>query len=215
MTLSHVGRLGRVKFCLFKSESTDFSTNYCGLYYSDGKIQSSTSKGSRLPVDRLDSTCQVHDTSYALANGDIQLLNDADNIFFNANFGVDLRSSAYAVAVKYGNQINRTIFAIPFGIAALGYGLTASKLPPKFVSRSNDDNYSAFRPRTKKDFEDVKPQEPISGNLRGSVPDVVYQPKTENSTENCSDCRIQYNPYSTDKRRIRRNRRKRRGFIDY
>lgn len=145
----------------------------------------------------------------------MQLLNEADNTFFNANFGVDLRSSAYAVAVKYGNQIDRKIFAIPFGIAALGYGLAASKLPPKFVSRSNDDDYSAFRPRTKKDFEEAKPQVPISGNLRGSVSDVVYQPKPEKYIEACGDCRIQYNPYSTDKRRIRRNRRKRRSFIDY
>jgi len=90
-------------------------------------------------------------------------------------------------------------------------------LPPKFVSRSNDDDYSAFRPRTKKDFEEAKPQLPISGNLRGYNPDVVYQPKPEKDTDTCYDCdsSVQYNPYSTQKRRVRRNRRKRRNFINF
>jgi len=200
-----------------KESKTDFTRNYCGFYYSDGRIQSSTSKGSRLPVDELDLACQIHDSSYALSDGDWQLQEVADEAFFETTFGKDPTSSAYAVAVLYGNQIYRKIFAIPFGIAALGYGLAASKLPKKSSVSNNDDNYSAFRPRSKEDFEQSKPQVPYQPKLRGSIPDTVYAPESK-ETEPCVNCdaSLQYNPYTTGNyRSVKRNRRKRRNISSY
>lgn len=112
--------------------------------------------------------------------------------------------------------MQRNIFAIPFGIAALGYGLASSKLPKKSVVSSNDDNYSAFRPRTVSDFESSKPQTPIlnNGSLRGSTQQITYNPNSKDPVDTESslgDASVSYNPYSTAKRRrVKRNRSKRR-----
>ncbi len=90
-------------------------------------------------------------------------------------------------------------------------------MPKKTVASNNDDNYSAFRPRTIADFESSKPQTPINkeGNLRGTQSSVVtYSPNSKvpvNTDSSLGDASVYYNPYSTAKRRrVRRNRFKRR-----
>jgi len=118
--------------------------------------------------------------------------------------------------VKYGNKLSRSIFAIPFGIAAIGYGLAGSKLPKKDKRESNDDNYIAFRPRTVAEFEsgvipDYKP------SLRGNLQQASVQETSSTYNGNCTDCDTfsYWNPYSTGKARRRRNRRKRRNSYNF
>lgn len=56
--------------------------NYCGPYWSDGKLQTSVC-GSTEPVDEFDETCQAHDCAYALHHD----LQEADFRFAKANLG--------------------------------------------------------------------------------------------------------------------------------
>lgn len=94
----------------------DFSTNYCGAYWSDGKIQPSVAFGNSKPVSELDSTCLTHDREYALASSDVDR-DLADEKFFMANINnySDIRRPIYAIMVKYGNKILRSVNKFPMG----------------------------------------------------------------------------------------------------
>lgn len=84
----------------------DFTTNYCGMYWSDGKIQSSVVDGRSAPVSELDASCQKHDAAYAMAKDDGDL-NVADTNFYNNASRLGLRGRLYGNLVLYGNKVLR------------------------------------------------------------------------------------------------------------
>lgn len=84
----------------------DFTTNYCGMYWSDGKFQSSVANGTATPVNELDRTCMEHDASYALATSPADLV-AADNKFYEQNFLKGPKRTFYAILVKHGNKLAR------------------------------------------------------------------------------------------------------------
>lgn len=84
----------------------DFTTNYCGMYYSDGKIQSSVSDGLSEPVNELDYECREHDAAYALA-GSVFDLDAADNKFYKNTSKLGIRGKLYGNLVKHGNSVAR------------------------------------------------------------------------------------------------------------
>lgn len=86
----------------------DFTTNNCGMYWSDGKIQKSVSKFSTKPVNELDWTCQEHDRAYKLAKEQNDLT-VADNKFYESNKGKGPRRTLYAHLVRDGNFIIRNM----------------------------------------------------------------------------------------------------------
>lgn len=83
----------------------DFTTNYCGMYWSDGTIQSSV-VGHRDPVSELDAACMRHDAAYAVTD-DVSQRVDADNKFYSETSGLGLRGKVYGNLVKYGNKLAR------------------------------------------------------------------------------------------------------------
>jgi len=213
------------------SFKTDFSTNYCGPYWSDGKFQSSTSRGSRIPVNKLDLTCQIHDASYALANGDSQLLNQADDLFFESNFGDSLKSSSYAIIVKYGNRLIRTNLLLPFTSALVGGIINASNLPKSSQRfRGTPEELEAEARKETKEVQKAsnsafqyvlnfpkslpKTSEPSleksNSNQAAQVlePQVTYAPKTGNSISSENTGSVgSFNPYLTGRRRNKKRRR--------
>lgn len=84
----------------------DFTTNYCGAYWSDGTFQSSVADGKSTPVSALDAACQEHDRSYALSK-DLADLDAADNKFFDNVRSLGLRGYVYGNAVKHVNRLTR------------------------------------------------------------------------------------------------------------
>jgi len=85
----------------------DFTTNYCGPYYSDGKIQSSVAYGSSEPVSKLDAACQRHDHAYAVSQGDYDKA-VADTIFLQETKDLGFRGKLYGNLVYYGNKVFRS-----------------------------------------------------------------------------------------------------------
>jgi len=84
----------------------DFTTNNCGMYWSDGKIQSSVGKFHTKPVNALDAACQVHD--YELSNNPtITEQIAADNKFYETTRHLGIRGKIYGLLVKYGNKVLR------------------------------------------------------------------------------------------------------------
>lgn len=71
-----------------------FHGNYCGPYWSAGKLQRSV-VSDVLPTDEFDSTCKEHDSTYA-RNGDLKT---ADEDFYSANIGKGPLRSGAAIAV--------------------------------------------------------------------------------------------------------------------
>ncbi len=89
---------------------TDFTTNYCGPYWSDGHFQSSIEKPKSEPINSLDAACKRHDIAYAKAKGNIKLLNKADLDFYNEtvnNTDHPYRGFIYGNLVYYGNKVTR------------------------------------------------------------------------------------------------------------
>jgi hypothetical protein len=84
----------------------DFTTNYCGMYWSDGRIQASVKHGRSKPVSALDAACQIHDAEYATARSENDLF-AADNKFYNTTKSLGFRGNAYGSLVKYGNYAAR------------------------------------------------------------------------------------------------------------
>ncbi len=92
------------------SFKTDFTTNFCGPYWSDGKFQSSVEDPERKPVNRLDEACRRHDIAYAKAKGDITKLSQADLEFYNETSALTehpIRGFVYGRVVYYGNKLAR------------------------------------------------------------------------------------------------------------
>jgi len=85
----------------------DFTTNYCGPYWSDGKFQPSVAEGESSPVSDVDAACQIHDRDYALAEGAVDMLRQADTDFWNATRSLGAKGRLYGGAVSYFNQLAR------------------------------------------------------------------------------------------------------------
>jgi hypothetical protein len=93
----------------------DFTTNYCGPYYSNGKLQKSVI-GDRLPVNALDHCCFVHDALYS-SSADTSF---ADNLFIKCTNNIDdVRAPIYANLVKY---VNHPRMALNFLGRVIGLG---------------------------------------------------------------------------------------------
>jgi len=84
----------------------DFTTNYCGMYWSDGRVQPSVLNGSSQPVSALDTQCQLHDSAYARAISNTEL-DVADTNFYNNTNKLGFRGKLYGNLVYYGNKILR------------------------------------------------------------------------------------------------------------
>jgi len=84
----------------------DFTTNYCGPFWSDGKFQSSVANGISKPVSALDAACQRHDRQYATHN-DRHSLDVADTNFYNETKNLGFRGKLYGGLVSYFNQLSR------------------------------------------------------------------------------------------------------------
>jgi len=105
----------------------DFTTNYCGMYWSDGTIQSSV-VGSKKPVSELDAACMRHDSAYALSSDTGNRI-DADNKFYSETNKLGFRGKVYGNLVKHGNNVLREAemaFVLPF------MGLVGSSLATTF-----------------------------------------------------------------------------------
>lgn len=82
----------------------DFSTNFCGPYWSDGKFQSSVRKSTLPSLSEFDETCRIHDVTLANAHTEEEL-RSADLRFYNSNIGKGLKRSAAAILVKHINPL--------------------------------------------------------------------------------------------------------------
>jgi len=113
----------------------DFSTNYCGPYWSDGEFQSSV-VGNEPGVDDLDEACRAHDAAYATSSSLLDL-EAADNKFYNDTKELGVKGRIYGSVVLHGNRIARGTMAFMLPFAGLaGYGLLSgfglnSLLPKK------------------------------------------------------------------------------------
>jgi hypothetical protein len=193
-----------------KSDKTDFTTNYCGPYYSDGSIQRSVANGKKKPVSNLDNSCRDHDTRYALSNGDFDKLDEADEIFFREQFGKGFKASTYASVVKYGNKITRKTesLLIPlFGIVA--DFAVQSLLPQKgqrFQGTPDDiaaDKRAARAPRlVYNPPSKFRPIVDSQANFDLPKTSTVAKQKLAPVT----DASVYWNPYSTDKKKRFKNR---------
>lgn len=91
----------------------DLTTNYCGMYWSDGKFQSSVSDGQSKPVNALDSQCRAHDADYHLASSlrnreqRMEAERVADDKFHHNTKSLGLKGKLYGELVKHGNQVLR------------------------------------------------------------------------------------------------------------
>jgi hypothetical protein len=99
-----------IKISLFLSsyinDFMDFTTNYCGPYWSDGKFQSSVVDGKSNPVSQLDAECKRHDSAYATAKTEEDLVN-ADQQFYTATQTLGVRGPIYGNLVLHGNKVAR------------------------------------------------------------------------------------------------------------
>jgi len=84
----------------------DFTTNYCGPYWSDGKIQPSVEDGESAPVSDLDAACKRHDEAYAKARTETDLV-VADEQFYQETQDLGIRGPIYGSLVLHGNRIAR------------------------------------------------------------------------------------------------------------
>jgi hypothetical protein len=112
----------------------DISTNYCGPYYSNGKLQKSVI-GDRLPVNALDHCCFIHDALYA-GKADTSF---ADSLFIKCTEKINgVRAPIYANLVKYVNHPDMAFnfLSTVLGLGAAELALDSSALP---------DYYSAPR----------------------------------------------------------------------
>lgn len=112
----------------------DFTTNYCGPYWSNGKFQSSV-VGDVPPVNALDASCWRHDADYARATNMDDFI-AADNKFYLATRSQGFRGQLYGNLVLYGNKTLRggMAFFAPYlaGIyasAGVGAAISSSLLP--------------------------------------------------------------------------------------
>lgn len=86
----------------------DFTTNFCGPWWSDGKFQKSTCPQDTFPLNDFDFTCAEHDCSVSTAISE-QQVREADNKFYEHNLGKSLKRTTAALAVKHFHPILRKI----------------------------------------------------------------------------------------------------------
>jgi len=85
----------------------DPTTNYCGVYYSDGKFQPSVD-GTVPAVNDLDEACKQHDKQYYRHSDSPSKLNEADEIFYQVTKKIGgVRAPLYGYIVKHGNALRR------------------------------------------------------------------------------------------------------------
>jgi len=132
--------------------------NYCGVYWSDGKFQSSVADGASIPVDALDKACRSHDTVFA-KKGDIRAANK-EFIDTLVKLGTP-RAIAYAFIVK-----------------ATGFGETRFRQQGKqieptkiFSKRMRGDTpwgtVPGYQPEIGPVYQPVGIINPLTGNLPG------------------------------------------------
>ncbi len=107
----------------------DFTTNYCGMYWSDGKIQSSVI-GSSEPVNELDAACQEHDASYSIGKD----LEHADLVFYDKASKLGVRGKIYANLVYHGNKAGR-MFLAPLALL-FATGVTSVAIQSQVINNS-------------------------------------------------------------------------------
>jgi len=89
---------------LLIKDTIDYQTNFCGAYWSDGKIQPSVPYPTLPPLNEFDETCRIHDSENALATNNTQL-RDSDLKFYNSNINKGLKRAIAANLVYYLNPI--------------------------------------------------------------------------------------------------------------
>lgn len=89
---------------LLIKDTIDYQTNFCGAYWSDGKLQPSVPYPTLPALSEFDETCREHDSENALATNNTQL-RDSDLKFYNANINKGLKRTVAANLVYYFNPI--------------------------------------------------------------------------------------------------------------
>lgn len=123
----------------------DFTTNYCGIYWSDGKVQSSVCNGKSKPVDELDYTCQMHDCAYKKSKSSKDRRR-ADDVFFNQNLGRGLKRSAYAYIVKYGNYLMEPSSLFAYSNAPINSRFRPVPYTPQAIPLDSTEDFLVNRP---------------------------------------------------------------------
>lgn len=183
----------------FIFNNTDFTTNYCGPYWSDGKFQSSVENPSSEPVNSLDAACREHDIAYAKAKGNIKLLNKADDKFYNetvSNKSHPIRGFIYGNAVYYGNRTIRYFDNLKkmAGVMTMGvdnfYNYQPTNDNPQKANLPSDGTYGTLnylyaKPKVFEDnlfkgtSNDNTVYNPKQFNLRREQPTIVYNDEGE------------------------------------
>jgi len=79
---------------------------YTGPYWSDGKWQGSTARGSCKPKSRLDELSREHDASFALCT-DLDCLDRADELYYQKSRDMSLVPRVIGAMPLYGNKLGR------------------------------------------------------------------------------------------------------------
>lgn len=148
----------------------DFTTNYCGAYWSAGRFQSSVEDNTVKAVSPLDEQCRLHDRAYA--RGDNR--DKADVEFFDGTTNLGLRGKLYGNLVLHGNRVLRKMG----NFLAMGGALEGTPYDP--YSQATNKN-------TNKNVDSKGPQVPANPsipktNLRGDMTQVVYDPQPDQPT---------------------------------
>lgn len=160
----------------------DFTTNYCGAYWSDGTFQSSVADGKSTPVSGLDAACQEHDAAYAKATSAAEL-DAADDKFHSRTQKFGVRGKLYGNAVKHVNKFTR--HTMPSWYNAISDKFYSREVGNAKLAAKRDadrgklnlrqvDSDGATRPVSTRPAEDV----PMSGTVYGpSVPPGSGEPE--------------------------------------
>lgn len=84
-----------------------FVDHYTGPYWSDGKFQTSVEKGERRPSSKLDRLSKRHDNQYYSCGSNLDCLDDADELYYQASRGMSIVPRVVGLMPKYGNQPGR------------------------------------------------------------------------------------------------------------
>lgn len=168
----------------------DFTTNYCGMYWSDGRVQSSV-VGTSDPVNDLDGACQEHDAAYAGATA-LEDYETADINFNKAASELGIRGKLYGALVLYGNKLFRMGSSYTKGASEYGAIVNNTYRSPNLRSggpkASGNDNVVTYGVSTDPDgdLSLVPPNDarPIQLNGKGptagpGVAGVVYSPEDQ------------------------------------
>lgn len=135
----------------------DFSTNYCGAYWSDGTFQASVADGKSTPVNALDAACQRHDRAYALAQNKTEL-DAADNKFYDTARKIGLKGLVYGNAVKHVNRLTRHTMPAWY-----------NKIKDSFYKNQVHDAQLADKRASDRGKLNLRVVEPDGSNLPGSA----------------------------------------------